>query len=155
MVRRVNALPTKTGLTIGYADDLSAGLAGEHLVCADLLRQGFSAFRAEQNCAYDVGVDLGSRLIRLQVKSTRAPRRYPQERQQHITGYVWGIRQGKRGVRAYAVGSVDGFALVALDTFQIAYLRPEQAKQTFQIPVAGSRTGRGKRFEEFPFDGLI
>lgn len=142
-------------MRIGYADDLSAGLAGEHLVCADLLRQGYAAFRAEQNCAYDVGVDLGSRLIRLQVKSTREARPFPQSGQRHITGYVWGIRQGKRGIRAYAVGSVDGFALVALDAFRIAYLRPDQSRQTFQIPVSGAKSTRVKRFEEFPFDALI
>jgi hypothetical protein len=144
-----------TRLVMAYADDLSAGLAGEHLVCADLLREGFAAFRAEQNCAYDVGVDLGDRLIRLQVKATRLARPFLQKGQTYITGYSWGIRQGKRGVRAYAVGAVDGFALVALDSGQIAYLRPEQGRQTFQIPISGAKSNRGKRFEEFAFDGLL
>lgn len=142
-------------MNLAYLDDLSAGLAGEHLVCADILRQGYAAFRAEQNCAYDVGVDLGDRLLRLQVKATRRPRVFPQQRQSHITGYVWGIRQGKHGARGYAVGSVDGFALVALDSSLIAYVRPDQARQTFQIPVSGSRSPGVKTFEEFGFDGLV
>ena len=142
-------------MRLAYADDLSAGIAGEYLVCADLLAHGFAAFRAEQNCAYDVGVDLGDRLIRLQVKSTRTARTFPQLKQRHVTGYVWGIRQGKHGVRAYAVGAVDGFALVALDTFRVAYLRPEQARQTFQIPTEGARSSTVKRFEDYPFAALI
>lgn len=39
--------------------DLAAGAAGEHLVCADLLLQGYRAFLSDQNCPYDVAVDVG------------------------------------------------------------------------------------------------
>ena len=51
--------------------DLAAGTAAEHLVCADLLLCGYRAFLADQNCAYDIAVDVAGRLIRIQVKAQR------------------------------------------------------------------------------------
>ena len=84
--------------------DLDVGTAGEHLVCADLLLGGYVAFRADQNCAYDVAVDLGGRLIRLQVKSTRAVKPIPQ-RETESLAYQWHVRRaGKGGRRNYKPG---------------------------------------------------
>ena len=52
--------------------DLAAGTAAEHLVCADLLLQGYVAYLTDQNAAYDIVADKDGHLIRVQVKATRA-----------------------------------------------------------------------------------
>jgi hypothetical protein len=137
--------------------DLSAGAAGEHLVCADLLLMGHRAFLSDQNCPYDVAVDVGGRLVRIQVKTTREPRAIPQ-RVNHRAGYMWHVRRaGKGGRRVYAEGEFDMLALVALDCRRIAYMPPSHVKQTIQIRAhddanAPSHGGKpGKTFDMFPF----
>lgn len=118
--------------------DLAAGTAGEHLVCADLLLAGYRAFLADQNCPYDIAVEAGGRLVRVQVKATRGPRVIPQ-RVGHITGYMWHVgRTGKRGSRVYAETDFDVMALVALDTREIAYLPSGQITRTVTIRPTGA-----------------
>ena len=125
-------LPTRPKVD-AVVTDLAAGVAGEHLVCADLLLQGYRAFLADQNCAYDVAVDVSGRLIRIQVKATRAPKKLPQ-RVGHYPAYMWHVRRaGKGGQRTYADSEFDLLALVALDSRRIAYLAPSKAKQTIHI----------------------
>lgn len=152
----LDILPT-LGPVDAVVTDLAAGAAGEHLVCADLLLQGFRAFLADQNCPYDVAVDVGGRLIRIQVKATRGARAIPQ-RVNHRAGYIWNVRRaGKAGQRTYAEGDFDMLALVALDCRRIAYLAPSQSKQTVHIrahddPLPPAHGGKGgKTFEMFPF----
>lgn len=114
-------------------DDLAAGLAGEHLVCAELLLAGYRAFLTDQNCPYDLAVEHEKRLIRVQVKTTRAPRPIPQRRQ-HVAGYMWNVRRaGKAGKRGYADDAFDIVALVALDTREIAYMPLAACAQTVCI----------------------
>lgn len=114
-------------------DDLAAGLAGEHLVCAELLLVGYRAFLSDQNCPYDIAVEHDRRLVRVQVKTTRGPRAIPQRRQ-HIAGYMWQVRRaGKAGRRAYADDAFDIAALVALDTREIAYMPLATCGQTVCI----------------------
>lgn len=129
--------------------DLAAGTAAEHLVCADLLLDGWRAFLADQNCAYDVAVDVAGRLVRVQVKATRQQRAIPQ-RAEHIPAYMWHVRRaGKKGQRFYAEDEFDLLALVALDIRRIAYFLPSQAKQTIHIRPPGSVGG--KQFDAYPF----
>ena len=133
--------------------DLAAGTAAEHLVCADLLLAGHRAFLADQNCPYDVAVDVGGRLVRIQVKATRCQRAIPQ-RASHIPAYMWHVRRaGKGGVRFYSEGEFDLLALVALDIRKTAYLPPSMSKQTIHIRPPGAEGG--KQFEHFPFDAAI
>lgn len=141
--------------------DLAAGVAGEHLVCADLLLQGFRAFMADQNCPYDIAVDIGGRLIRLQVKSTRGSRSIPQ-RVGHFPAYMWHVRRaGKKGRRVYGEGEFDLLALVALDCRKVAYLPPSAQKQTVHIrthddsspPAHGGKNG--KTFGQYPFSTAL
>jgi hypothetical protein len=146
-------LPFEVAPANRYASELAIGLAGEHIVCADLLAMGYAPFRTEQAAAYDVAVDVGGRLIRLQVKATLEPRPFLQRTQRHITGYTWAMRHGKRGQRGYADGLVDGFALVALDIRRVAYIRP--GRQIFQLPVSGARRLRPRQFEDYTFEQLV
>jgi hypothetical protein len=143
-------------MTLPYRDgdapevtDLAAGTAAEHLVCAELLMGGWRAFLADQNCPYDVAVDVNGRLVRLQVKATRMQRAIPQ-RATHIPAYMWHVRRaGKGGRRVYGADEFDLLALVALDIKRIAYLPPSAHRQTIHIRPPGARGGR--HFEDFPF----
>ena len=113
--------------------DLAAGVAGEHLVCADLLLRGMTAFRADQNCPYDVAVERDGRLIRVQVKATRTVKPVPQ-RVAHTPAYLFHTRRcGKGGRRAYSENDFDILALVALDIRAIAYLRLSETRQTIHL----------------------
>lgn len=133
--------------------DLAAGTAAEHLVCADLLMLGFNAFLADQNCAYDVAVDINGRLVRVQVKATRQQRSIPQ-RESHIPAYMWHVRRaGKGGRRVYGSDEFDLLALVALDIRRIAYLSPSAHRQTVHIRPPGSHGGR--QFDDFPFRSAL
>lgn len=141
--------------------DLAAGAAGEHLVCADLLLAGYRAFLSDQNCPYDVAVDIGGQLIRIQVKTTRQPRAVPQ-RVGHFPAYMWHVRRaGKGGRRVYAANEFDMLALVALDQRKIAYLPPSRLLQTIHIRThndAGPRTSggkSGKTFGQFTFSTAL
>lgn len=149
--------------TLGKVDavvtDLAAGTAAEHLVCADLLLQGYRAFLADQNCAYDVAVDVAGRLVRIQVKATRQPRAIPQ-RVGHFPAYMWHVRRaGKGGRRVYGFSEFDLLALVALDARRIAYLPPSEVKQTIHIRAHGDASVRGgksgKTFDQFPFGAAL
>jgi hypothetical protein len=112
-------MPEMTGVT-----DLAVGTAAEHLVCADLLLLGYRAFLADQNCPYDVAVEQGGRLIRIQVKSTRQPRKLSQ-RPTSTPRYMWHVkRAGKGARRMYLEGDFDVLALVAIDCRAIAYWLP-------------------------------
>ena len=142
--------------------DLAVGTAAEQLVCFDLLMAGWRAFLADQNCPYDVAVETGGRLVRIQVKATRRARQVPQ-RIHESSAYMWHVRRaGKGGHRAYMDGEFDALALVALDVKRIAYLPPEDQKQTVHIRVPGyispnpKRLGKtGKEFEDFTFDRAL
>lgn len=151
--------------TLGKVDavitDLAAGAAGEHLVCADLLMMGYRAFLADQNCPYDVAVDVGGRLIRIQVKSTRKAKALPQ-RVGHFPAYMWHVRRaGKGGARVYADGEFDLLACVALDVRRVAYLPPSNHCQTVHIrahengaaPAHGGKSG--KTFSQYPFQAAM
>jgi len=141
--------------------DLAAGAAGEHLVCADLLLLGYRAFLADQNCPYDVAVEIAGRLVRIQVKSTRQARSIPQ-RVNHCPGYMWHVRRaGKGGRRVYRSDDFDLLALVALDIKRVAYLSPSRVKQTVHIrthanagpPAHGGKSG--KTFEGLSFSAAL
>lgn len=150
-------IPT-LGVTVdAVVTDLAAGTAAEHLVCADLLLQGYRAFLADQNCPYDVAVEYAGKLIRIQIKATRGPKAVPQ-RVGHFPAYMWHVRRaGKGGRRRYDGSEFDILALVALDVRRIAYLPPSKTKQTVHIrthdnsasPLHGGK--RGKVFSMFSF----
>jgi hypothetical protein len=134
--------------------DLAVGTAAEHLVCFDLLMSGYRAFLADQNCPYDVAVELHGRLVRIQVKATRRQRPIPQRVTTQIPAYLWHVRRaGKGGARVYADGSFDALALVALDIQRIAYMPPEMLRQTVHIRPPGT-TG-GKQFADYPFSRVL
>lgn len=104
--------------------ELQTGKAGEYLVCADLILKGFIAFPSEQGLPYDVLLDNGKKLLRVQVKTTEKPRIVTQ-RKSPLECYMFNVkRHGNRNnLRIYKDNEIDIFALVCLDTKEIGYLK--------------------------------
>lgn len=106
------------------------GRAGEHLVCAELLRAGYECFLAEGKAPYDIVADIDGRLVRLQVKTTSGVKFCPQ-RVNETPVYAFGARRvGKMQRKGYESGQADLIAYVALDSHEIAYLPAERVAQS-------------------------
>ena len=71
---------------------LQVGKAGEYLVCADLIIKGFVAFPSEQGLPYDVLLDTGEKLLKVQVKTTEKPR-LVQQRDNPLPAYIFSIKR--------------------------------------------------------------
>ncbi len=114
-------------------DDLAAGVAGEHLVCADLILRGYNAFLSDQGLPYDVVADIDGRLLKIQVKTTRGPREVPQ-RANHTPAYIFHVKRcGKGGKKQYGQQDADLFALVALDSKEVGYISASNMKRTLIV----------------------
>ena len=138
--------------------ELQIGKAGEHLVCADLILQGFNAFISDQGLNYDIVVDVNSNFVRVQVKTTGELKNF--DRAKNV--YRFNIRNGKnpRAIESY---DVDHFAFVALDIKEIAYMKAAELhnkkgniKRTLDFktrkakyPGRYNMGTRGKYFEDF------
>lgn len=104
------------------SNELQIGKAGEYLVCADLIIKGFVAYPSEQGLPYDVVLDTGNKLLRIQVKTTSKPL-HMKQRANEYPAYLFSIkRAGKTGKTRYTENDIDLFAMVALDTKEIAYV---------------------------------
>jgi hypothetical protein len=108
-------------VSLWLSRELQIGKAAEHLVCAELILRGFNAFLADAGQPYDLLVDTGTVVLRLQVKATRAPYRYERSDGRTTDSYRFGLRKGRRYARIDP-RSVDVFAFVALDSRRIAFL---------------------------------
>lgn len=114
---------------------LQIGKAGEYLVCADLILKGFIAFPSEQGLPYDVLLDNGNKLLKIQVKTTEKPRKIPQRNMDSLA-YMFSIkRAGSNGKTRYEEKEIDLFALVCLDTMQIGYLENKDMPCSINIRV--------------------
>jgi len=119
--------------------EMQTGKAGEYLVCADLILKGFIAFPSEQGLPYDVLLDVGDRLLKVQVKTTSKPRKV-QQRKKDTTAYIFNVkRNGKNGKGRYSDSEIDLFALVCLDTMLIGYLVTNDMPDTLNIRVDALR----------------
>jgi hypothetical protein len=119
--------------------ELQTGKAGEYLVCADLILKGFVAFPSEQGLPYDVLMDNGSRLLRVQVKTTSGPRKVPQRNKESLA-YIFNVkRNGKNGKGRYQDGEIDLFALVCLDVMKVGYVVTKDMPDTLNIRVDSMR----------------
>ena len=126
---------------VDVVDDLCVGVAAEHIVCADLLMQGYRAFRTDQFCAYDVAVEHDGRIVKVQVKGTRGLRAVPQRRNQ-TDAYLFHLRRaGKGGKRRYGSDEFDVVALVALDIKRIAYFKIGDLRDVMHLLAPGHEKG--------------
>jgi len=137
---------------------LMTGLLGEHMVCADLRRQGYIAFPTSQDCAYDVVVDTRPHLWRIQVKTTRSSRRGHTEMPKWVFN-LHRIRNQK--YMPYDSGDYDVLALAAVDIQKIAYVLPMlDGASTVNIrsmdsPPSDLRGPRGIYFEDLSFETVL
>jgi len=120
--------------------DLQIGKAAEYLVCADLILKGYIAYPSEQGLPYDIVLDNGSRLIKVQVKATRRCKKIANSPEQNPF-YVFAIgRNGKNQSRVkYETNDVDVFAVVALDTYEIGYIKNKDVRTTMNFRVSKFR----------------
>jgi len=139
-------------------NDLQLGKAGEYLVCADLILQGYIAYLSEQGLHYDVVVDLGGKLIRIQVKTTATYKAVPQ-RKKYTPAYLFNARRcGKGGRQSYTDNDIDIMAFVALEERIIGYLLIESVKQTmhFRSKKFKYQTNeKGRYLQDFTFKKCI
>lgn len=127
------------------SNEMQIGKAGEYLVCADLIMNGFVAYLSEQGLPYDVLLDTGERLLKVQVKTTLQPRIVPQ-RNKETKAYIFNIkRAGKGGKTRYTNKEIDLFALVCLDTRDVGYLLTDEMPETINIRVDSLR---GQYYDE-------
>jgi len=126
-------------------NDLQIGIAGEHLVCADLIKKGYKAYLSDQGLSYDVIADIDGKLYKVQVKTTSKYRAIPQ-RKKYTPAYLFWIRRcGKGGKKTYTEGDFDFMALVALDKGIIGYLKPDLVRGTMHL---NEKKLRGLTFEK-------
>ena len=142
---------------MSLSKELQTGKAGEHLVCCDLIIQGFNAFLADQGLPFDVLVEKNGILKRIQVKTTT--KLIDSSKSKRI--YRFGTRRAKGGISRVREAEVDYFAFVALDIKQIAYIPIKEmlvhsgkVKQTMdfksrQIKYTTRSYSGGKYFEDF------
>lgn len=145
---------------------IEAGTAGEHIACADLILGGHRAFMTAAGLAYDIIVDTPVGLLKVNVKSTRAPAKRP-GRPDARASYRFQVSRNSRnkgGRGRYAVGEVDIVALVALDIRRVAYLPLAQSGAVVEIlaehadpatNVFGPRRGVTKTFAELTFSSAL
>lgn len=120
---------------IRQSKELQIGKAGEYLVCADLILKGFVSFPSEQGLPYDVLLDTGYKLLKVQVKTTQTYRVVPQ-RNRETKCYVFQIkRAGSNGTTRYLETEIDLFALVCLDTMKVGYIKNSDMPSTINIRV--------------------
>jgi hypothetical protein len=120
-------------------NDLMIGVAGEHLVCFDLIAKGFTAFMTEQGLPYDLIADINGKLTKIQVKTTRTHSATAQ-RKNHYPSYTFNIRKcGKGGRSFYSSDDVDLFALVCADTRQVGYVAMHDMPSTLSVRVDAFR----------------
>lgn len=145
--------PQRAGTLRQASQELELGRAAEHLVCADLLLCGWHAFQTAQGMAYDLAVDVATRVIRVQVKATLHPR-HPQPSMRANPAYFFNIRRAGRGAaRVYRHDEFDVYALVALDRRLIGYFaKAELPSQLITMRIPGGRYGPGGKGER-EFEG--
>lgn len=121
------------------SNELQIGKAGEYLVCADLIIKGFVAFPSEQGLPYDVLLDNGKKLLRVQVKTCEKPRVLQQRNMQTLVYQYCIKRNGKNKKVRYGTDEIDIFALVALDCRMIGYITNLDMKTTCNFRVDSLR----------------
>lgn len=96
------------------------GTAGEYLVCADLLLKGYSAVLSVACEPYDILVDYGDSIKRIQVKSAN--------KKKNSSSYKFTLNSGRGGGGSHAkrvkldLTQFDILALVTLDTKKVYYI---------------------------------
>lgn len=103
---------------MGLSRELQLGKAGEHLVCFDLIMQGYNAFLADQGLPFDILIEKAGQLKKIQTKSISQLKSYGKSKDI----YRFGTRKGKGNIARASEAEVDYYAFVALDIKKVAYI---------------------------------
>lgn len=116
-----------------HLDKFKLGKAGEFLVGSHLLLKGFNVSQAGETLPYDLLLDTGEKILKVQVKTTDTYKVTNQWR--GVSGaYVFGVkRKGYNSKKRYEDNEVDIFALVALDVMQVGYIKNCDMPTTINI----------------------
>ena len=118
------------------ANALELGKAAEHLVAADLILQGRRCYLSDQGLPYDLVVDTGERLLRIQCKAACFAKNVSMQGRVQRIAYSFSVRRrGKHGSKRLTNNDCDVIALVALDRRIIGYFPIHRCASTMQIPV--------------------
>ena len=153
-------------LAANPAAALELGKAAEHLVCADLTLRGYRAFLSDQGLPYDVLIELGGSILRIQVKGTAFCRNINAAGRPPRLAYSFSVRRnGKNGRTRLSNTDCDLVALVALDIRQIAYMRIAGVGQTVQLCPPGTPESRNRwgslqynalsNIDQYPIERLV
>lgn len=116
-----------------------------------------SQYPTSQDVPYNIAIDIGQRVIRVKVKSTKMPKT-PDSLNRGSPLYVFHTRRaGKSGRRRYNSDDFDVLALVALDRRLIAYYAlADSRNDCIAIRVPRVRYGEGgvkcRYFEDAKFE---
>lgn len=104
--------------------ELNMGRAGEYIVLADLLLNGYQAFDSGQGASYDLILEnKDGKLIKIQVKTTEKIKQWDSKTNKKNNSYFFHTKRcGKNGTKKYNEKDFDLYALVMLDIRKIAYL---------------------------------
>ncbi len=109
------------------------GQAGEFLVAAEITALGHVCLTTPPKVKYDLVADVNDRLIKIQVKTINLPRKASK------TGklvYEFSLKKNRSKDSSYEKEDIDGFALVAFNQRQIAYV-PLTGKTSMNFRVHG------------------
>lgn len=102
---------------------LQLGKAAEHLVCFDLIRQGYNAFLADQGCGFDIVVETDAhRIYRIQVKARSNAIDIGKSKNVYRFLTRRGIMTKGNPGRVVTKKELDFIVCVAMDIQKIAYL---------------------------------
>ena len=120
---------------IKTTDKFQIGKAGEFLVGAHLLFKGMDVSFAGETLPYDLLLDTGEKILKIQVKTTEKRKRSNQWRGVS-DAYVFGVkRKGFNSAKRYGENEVDVFALVSLESMQVGYIKNADMPTTINIRV--------------------
>ena len=98
-----------------FSQEVMVGVAGENLVCFDLIMKGVLANRTDQGMEYDIIADNAERFLKVQVKSNWGLRKNGY--------YAFVLTCGKNSDRLYSVTDYDVLAFAALDKKLVGYIK--------------------------------
>ena len=139
-------------------ENLEVGKAGEHLVCADLILKGYKAYLSDQGLPYDVIVDIGDKLLRVQVKTTIHSSFIPQRKTNYKSYKFYCKRCGKGGKKQYSNDDFDIMAFVCIEDNLIGYLKIEDVRSTMYFRTRKQKYYSNKQgiyLEDLTFDKVI
>lgn len=116
------------------------GQAGEYLVAAEITALGYVCLTTPPKVKYDLVANINNTLIKIQVKTIAGPR---VSSKTGAATYEFSMRKERNKGSFYSDDDIDGFALVAFDRREVAFIPLMQgASISFRTPE--SKHGQAK-----------